>query len=1061
MRGPVRGYGEEPGFGGVLRVRTAELVGRESELGVLTAALREAREGRGTAVFVTGEPGIGKTRLAAQALDTARSLDMAVLRGRCATTGPAVPYRPLAEALLTLTRAGEAPPAEVLGPYLPVLGRLVPEWSTGADCDQSPIVLAEAVLRLAAARGRRHGCLHGCLLFVDDLHDADPETLAVVEYLAANVAAQPVVVVATVRSTPSAAFELANAVAQRREGALLPLERLNEADVHELAASSLGCPPAALPRAVSAELYGDSGGIPFVAEELIRGMLAAGRLARAADGGWELRGTKRPGVPVTLVRVVEERAARLGRRGARALAVAAVLGRSFPLSVLRHCLRFDDRDDRDGVVGPDGASGGRGRGRGVDDAALTECVRAAVAEGLLQPDEEHGPDWYAFAHPLAEEALLELLSPADRAALSARAADAVAELYPGLPGSWCLLAARLRRHAGEQQAAAEHYLEVARRALAGSGPGTAITVLDEAQRMLGDGDSPYGPVRGRVHRELLETLLLALADSGGFDRAAEVADRLRRADLGGGGGGGGGTTEIAGRVALHVRLAWAAEVAGRYEEGLAQVAEARALLPAGAAARDTAGIDAVEAFLTVSGTTRGRTALSERLARRAIDGAGQRDDPALACQSWYAVGFATRGRSLAESDRCFRQTLRLASEHELVTWRIHGLIGLGGNEWLAEAATESFTYARHEALRTGCVSLAHHVGSFLALDAAMRSDFAAATALVDGSLDETRRLKLYPVTRYLLMVRGVVAAHQARRGELRAVLAEFRACGGERSMVAPLMRGLGELFCALLEEEREQAREVAASLAAMVRADEENFFHLTGSHGLMVLLDVLDDHDHDHDADADAEADGSGGGGAAWERTGVGQAGRLRWNRQFVDLARAVVAGRRGRRAEAEAAVAAAVASAEPFPTARHLGLRLVADAALADGWGEPRRWLSEAEEYFHRAGVVAVAGACRSRLRGLGVVVRQRRAGTDRIPEALRAMGVTAREYDVFRLLVERLGNKALAARLHLSARTVEKHVASLMRKTGIGERAKLCDFAADFLGAGAGGPPAEAGGP
>ncbi|UED87811.1 AAA family ATPase [Streptomyces profundus] len=982
------------------RLRTVELVGRDGELAALSRVLREAREGRGGIVFVAGEPGIGKTRLTAQALDEAKNEGMTVLRGRCTTIGPAVPFRPLTEALLSLTRAGEEPPAEVLGPYLPVLGRLVPEWSTGADCDESPVVLAEAVLRLAAARGRRHGCL----LVIDDLHDADPETLAVTEYLAANLSAQPVAVVATVRSAPSAAYELATAVAQRREGSLLPLGRLSPAEVHTFTASCLGSAPAALPRQVSAEVYGDSHGVPFVAEELVRGMLAAGRLARTADDtGWELVSTERPGVPVTLVRVVEERAARLGPGGVRALSVAAVLGRSFPLSVLRHCA-------------------------GLDEALLRERVRAALAEGLLQPDEERGPDWYAFAHPLAEEALLSLLSPADRADLSTRAADAVDRLYPGLPGTWCLLAARLRRHAGDRPTAAAHYLEVARRLLARSGPGSAITVIDEAQLMLGD--APFAPVRGGVHRELLETLLLALADDGQFDRAVEVADRLRRADLDAEPAEG---ADVFRRVGLHVRLAWAAEVAGRWQEGLAQVAAARALLPAAATERDTAGLDAVEAYLTVSDTAPDRIERSERLARRAIEGARQLADPALACQAWYAVGAASRGRSLAESDRSFRQTLRIASEHDLMGWRAHGLFGLGSNAWLAEGATDSLTYAWHEALRTGCVSLAHYAGQLLALDAALRSDFARAEALVAGSLDETRRLRLPSVTRYLLMVRAVVAAHQGNRPGLRATLAEFRAHGGAESMEAPLARGLGELFCALLEEDRDQAREVAASLAAMARADEGSFFHLTGPHGLVLLLEVLDGR----------------AGRAECERLGAGQAGRLRWNRQFGGLAEAVLAGREGCPERAEAALRAAQASAEPFPTARYLGLRLVAEAALTDGWGEPRRWLAEAEEYFHRAGVIAVAGACRSQLRGVGVVVRQRRAGTDGIPDALRAMGLTTREYDVFRLLVDRLGNKALGARLHLSVRTVEKHVASLLSKTGTRDRDRLCDFAADFMSA------------
>ncbi|MEC3997005.1 ATP-binding protein [Actinacidiphila sp. DG2A-62] len=279
------------------RGRAAALVGRDDEIEVLASVLQDATAGRGGTLFVAGEPGIGKTRLTAEAVAMATRAGMAVLKGRCTTTGPAVPFRPLTEALLSLTRAGEAPPAAELGPYLPVLGRLVPEWSTGGDCDQSPIVLAEAVLRLAAARGRDRGCL----LLIDDLHDADPETLAVLEYIAANVAGQPVAVVATVRSAPSTAYELAGAVTQRREALMLTLGRLDAAHIHAFAASCLGCARDDLAPAVSAHVYADSDGIPFVAEELIRGMLAEERLRfdrgrwRDVDDAEEANGVIAPG----------------------------------------------------------------------------------------------------------------------------------------------------------------------------------------------------------------------------------------------------------------------------------------------------------------------------------------------------------------------------------------------------------------------------------------------------------------------------------------------------------------------------------------------------------------------------------------------------------------------------------------------------------------------------------------------------------------------------------------------------------------------------------------------
>ena len=969
-------------------MRAAELVGRGEEITVLEAALDDTRRSRGSAVFIAGEPGIGKTRLADEALRRAAARGMTVLKGRCTAMGPAVPFRPLAEALLSLARQGVAPSAQALGPYLPVLGRLVPEWSTGEQCDQSPVVLAEAVLRLCIDQGARAGCV----LAVDDLHDADPETVAVLEYLAANLADQHVAVVATVRSAPSAALELADAVCQRREGRLLSLGRLARGDARVFAASCLGCPPREVSDAVSARVFTESGGVPFMAEELIRSMVAAERLL-PRDGVWQLSGADRSGVPFTLVRAIEQRAARLGPDGARLLSAAAVFGRHFPLPVLRRCV-------------------------GLDGQTLLKYLSAAVAEGLLLAD-ERGPDWYAFEHPLTEEALLSSLAPLDRMDLSERAADAVEALYPGLPGTWCHLAARLRRRAGDHGAAALLYLETARRALAGSGPVTAIAVLDEALHML-DQEARDGAHQA-AYPELLEVLLLALADDGRFDRAALIADRLRRVDA---------VVDPAQRIGLHVRLAWAAQVAGRWEEGVRQVAAARSLLPPDAAESRTARIDAVEAYLAVSSPEHGRIGGSEALARSAIKGAVLLKDDALACQGWYAVGFASRRRSLDESDDCFRRTLEIAAAGNLVTWRNHGLIGLGNNAWLAEADRAPLEYAHYEALRTGCVSLAHNAGASLAFDTVLRSEFDRATALLDDSLAETTRLKLHSITRYLLMLRAAVAAHQADRPAMRAALAEFRAHGGERSREAPLAQGLAELFCALLEEDRDTAAELAAGLST-AQPGGESFFHLSGTHGLILLLDTLDGR---------AAAD-------AVDRIAAGQAGRLRWNRQFVQLARAVHLGRAGRGAEADAALDVALACSEVFPTARHLALRLAADAALADGWGEPRRWLAEAEEYFFRGGVPAAASACRSRLRELGVPVRQRRTGSDLIPRHLRAMGITTREFEVFQLLPSRLGNKALASRLHISARTVEKHIASLLTKTRTADRTRLCDYAADEL--------------
>jgi DNA-binding NarL/FixJ family response regulator len=120
-----------------------------------------------------------------------------------------------------------------------------------------------------------------------------------------------------------------------------------------------------------------------------------------------------------------------------------------------------------------------------------------------------------------------------------------------------------------------------------------------------------------------------------------------------------------------------------------------------------------------------------------------------------------------------------------------------------------------------------------------------------------------------------------------------------------------------------------------------------------------------------------------------------------------------------------------------------VGEAASIDGWGEPVEWLRTAEEYFHHTGLTVVAGACRALLRRIGHRVAQRRDGIDDIPQPLRSAGVTVREYEVLRLLAQRLGNREIADRLHLSLRTVEKHVSSLIVKTGMPNRIALSKFA------------------
>jgi predicted ATPase len=109
------------------------LVGRDEELELLADALAAVSASHGGAVFVLGEPGIGKSRLAREAEALGGSRGCAVLVGRAVDTTSPVPFRPLAEALMAAVRQHGLPEGSELDPFRVALGRLLPEWRGAVD----------------------------------------------------------------------------------------------------------------------------------------------------------------------------------------------------------------------------------------------------------------------------------------------------------------------------------------------------------------------------------------------------------------------------------------------------------------------------------------------------------------------------------------------------------------------------------------------------------------------------------------------------------------------------------------------------------------------------------------------------------------------------------------------------------------------------------------------------------------------------------------------------------------------------------------------------------------
>lgn len=968
-------------------VHATDLVGRDEEVAYLRGLLRETGRGGGSAVFLVGEGGVGKSRLAEEIAGSALDGRMRVLSGRSSSIGPVTPLRSLSEALLPLFR-GDAARTLLdhprLGPYRAVLGRLVPDLAEGESESASLVVLGEALLRLLTSLGGDHGSL----LVMEDLHDADIETLAVVEYLVDNVQELPVMLLATIRAEDCPAMDLAVATERRRFSTLLRLSPLDRAQVARMVGSCLRDAAHRVPEAALDHVWNDSLGNPYLVEELLEGMIGNGSLVRAADG-WRTDGDPRQDVSSAALWRTVRRVDRLGPEGLRLMSAAAVLGRRFSLSVLR-------------------------RMTGVGDRALLSHLHAGVAARLVEPDEP-ASDWYAFRHPLTVESMFAQLTPGSRAALSARAAEAIEALHPELPDDWCPLAAELHAAAGHAGRAGRLFTEAGRRALAAGAVGSAITLLERAERLLAGDPDP------RARAAALRELVPALAEGGDFERAFALVERAK---------------ELAHPVldgpqvaALHTKLAKAAYVAGRWADGNVHVGLARSLLGADAHERDTAQVDVVEAYLAVETPSPGRTERAERLARRAIEAAERQDLPQVACEAWQLRGMLGRARDLDEATACTRQALRLAERHRLPLQRIYAISRIGGDRWLADGATDGIEQARAEALRAGAVPVVYISDGILYLHAVLTGRQAAMADRIDESLATASRLRLGSVVRYVLMARATAAAHRGDRAAMEGELAAFESWEGRGSPEEPLAVGLARVFCSLLEEDRPRALRELADLSELERT-RPTVFHLGGRHGLELFLRVLAG-EYDR---------------ARYDEVVDTAAGRMLWNRHFVLLAHAVLLRREGRPRQALAAAGAAREVAANHPLARHLGQRLLAEDALRNGWGEPVPWLRDAEHYFQQSSLPTVAGACRTLLRESGAAVPRHRSGTERIPLPLRTRGVTVREYEVFQILATRPSNKDIARRLRISPRTVEKHVASLITKTSRDNREAVCGLAVEL---------------
>jgi DNA-binding CsgD family transcriptional regulator len=367
------------------------LVGRDAELARLRGLLQDAAAGRAVTGLVSGDAGIGKSRLVAEAMQIAEADGFTVLCGQCAEIGDSVPYLPFADAFRTAP-----PPIEKAIKARPVLSRLLPDGGGQAQETDWAGLAREQMFGAVLSLLSELAAASPVLLVIEDLHWADASTRHLVTFLARMLHRERVAIIETYRTDDlHRRHPLRGVIAE-----LLRLPMVTLIELGPLPATALAeilshgpnvSPP--LSAATLNSLVERAEGNAYYAEELAT--------ASSSTGGT---------LPTGLAALLMSRVERLSDPAQQVLRAAAVAGGGAADDLVRAA-------------------------SGLPDDVYEEAVREAAGHQLLAPD---GPDGYRFRHALLREAVYGDLMPGERTRLHAR----LASLLAGVPGA----AAELAHH---------------------------------------------------------------------------------------------------------------------------------------------------------------------------------------------------------------------------------------------------------------------------------------------------------------------------------------------------------------------------------------------------------------------------------------------------------------------------------------------------------------------------------------------------------------------------------------------------------------------------------------
>ena len=389
----------------------APLVGRSAELALLTKTIEEAATGAGRSVFIVGEGGIGKTRLAATAAERAARHGWTTAIGRAYPVESGVPYALFSDALLPLLQRLDPAALAVLtrgastdfGHLFPALRTAAPRDGGSAGADPSEIKarllwsFTQFLSRLSAKQP--------LFIVLENLQWADASSLELLHFVARQIESQKIVLLGTYNETERDSNPILRTTEQSLLGlGLLTVHRLtplNESDIEELLEQMFGA-DRGVTRHFSAMLYEWTRGNPFFVEETLKSLVDS-RALTSADGrwsGWEMETLR---LPSTIRDVLKARIDRLSLNARTVANLAAVIGTRAQYDTLAKV-------------------------SGLSEQEIVAAIDELLGQRILA-ETGAGDIFYDFTHPLLQQVIYTELGQARARLLHATIAEALESLY--------------------------------------------------------------------------------------------------------------------------------------------------------------------------------------------------------------------------------------------------------------------------------------------------------------------------------------------------------------------------------------------------------------------------------------------------------------------------------------------------------------------------------------------------------------------------------------------------------------------------------------------------------